>query len=206
VKYVKILGLAAVAAMAVMAFVGAGTASATTVCATGGSPQAGCPAGKGEYDGAINATSTNPLLTNSITNVTCEHSATTIDPATSTGTPISGEVTALSFSGNCKTASGTACTVEVLNLPYPGTVESLGGGKSDLIVKDPTGAGAKVVCGFLINCTFTTKEATLTMTNGSPSTATASKIVLTRSGGFCPATAEWDATYSVTSPSGLTVL
>jgi hypothetical protein len=33
-KYVKILGLAAVAAMALMAFVGAGTASATVLCST----------------------------------------------------------------------------------------------------------------------------------------------------------------------------
>jgi hypothetical protein len=39
-KYVKILGLAAIAAAALMAFVGAGTASATVLCSTTTSP---CP-------------------------------------------------------------------------------------------------------------------------------------------------------------------
>lgn len=42
-KYVKILGLAAVAAAALMAFVGAGTASASVLCSTTASP---CPAGQ----------------------------------------------------------------------------------------------------------------------------------------------------------------
>jgi hypothetical protein len=42
-KYVKMLGLAAVAAMALMAFVGAGSASATVLCSTNTSP---CPAGQ----------------------------------------------------------------------------------------------------------------------------------------------------------------
>src|SRR5215475_10610476 len=42
-KYLKMLGLAAVAAMALMAFVGAATASATVLCSTNTSP---CPAGQ----------------------------------------------------------------------------------------------------------------------------------------------------------------
>jgi hypothetical protein len=216
VKYLKVLGLAAVAAMAIMAF-GAGSASAATkLCAVGGSPQGGCPAGKGEYSGTIKATATNPLLTNSITNVTCNHSEVTLTANTSTNvepaTSITGSITALTFTGSCKTASGTACTVEVLNLPYEAHVQGTIGGDtntSSLTATDSVGAGAKVVCGFLINCTFTTKEATLHGVNiSSPVTGArfqASKIVLTRSGGFCPATAEWDAQYTTTSPTGLTV-
>lgn len=203
-KYVKILGLAAVAALAVMAFVGAGTASATTLCKTGGSPEAGCGAGKGEINAEtdnIVGTSTNAILTSSLTNVTCEHSETEINPESSTGTPIIGSVEKLTFTGNCKTSSGTACTVQVLNLPYGGSLEG-----DTLTVTDPIGAGAKVVCGFLINCTFTTKQASLTVENGSPTVAVAAGVKLERAGGFCPETAEWHATYKTSSPAGLTVL
>ena len=202
-KYVKILGLAALAAMAVMAFVGAGTASATTLCKTSGSPEAGCGAGKGEINAEtdnIVGTSTNAKLTSPIANVVCNHSETEIDPASSTGSPILGSITKLTFTGECRTEGGTACTVTVKNIPYEAELEG-----TTLTAKDAVGAGAKVVCGFLINCEFLANEAKLTITNGSPTTATASKVVLKRNGGICPETAEWDAVYNTTSPAGLTV-
>lgn len=220
-KYLKVLGLAAVAAMAVTAFVGAGTASAATkLCATSTKkPEVtanGCPTNKEEpaknASGKVHieAESTEALLTTSITNVTCDVSKVTIEANSATNegnTSITGEVTSLSFS-SCETSGGTECTVTVKNLPYEGHLLGTTGGNtnlSTLTVTDAVGAGAQVVCGFLINCTFTTKEASLAGTNGSPTTFKASKVLLAREGGFCPATAEWDATYKVVTPVGLTV-
>lgn len=201
-KYLKVLGLAAVAATAVMAF-GAGTASAAQICVPDTIKFDGkCPTATAEreYNPAtdtITATSSNPVLTSSITNVTCKESATTVAGSSSTGATISGEVTALSFTNDCTTAGGTSCTVTVVNLPYPSSLTS-----SELTVNDASGAGAKVVCGVLINCTFTTTDAVLSV-NHDTFQAT---VKLNRSGGFCPETAEWHATYKITHPAGTTVL
>jgi hypothetical protein len=203
VRYIKMLGLAAVAAAAVMAFVGAGTASATVICATG-SPEAtvcGAGAGKMEYSGPITGTSTNATLSTNLANVICAHSETTLTPSSSTGAPIVGTVSALTFT-ECETeVTHVACTVTVRNLPYNSSLEG-----TALTVTDSVGAGARVVCLGVIDCEFLTKEANLTVKNGSPTTATATNVGLTRTGVTCPETATWSATYNVTSPAGLTVL
>jgi hypothetical protein len=195
VKYVKNLTLAAIAAAALMAFLGAGTASATQLCTDSGEV---CT----EYSGTITGTSTNATLATNLANVECSDSATTIVANSSTGAPILGEVTGLEFTG-CRTEVGLVpCTVTVKNLPYGGSVE----GKT-LTVTDSVGAGAKVVCGTVLSCEFLTKSASLSITNGSPTVAVAKEVALSHeTGAICPSTATWSATYSVTSPTGLTVL
>ena len=195
-KWIKNLALAAIAAAALMALIGAGTASATQLCTDSGGI---CT----EYSGNITGTSTNATLATNLANVECSHSETTINAFTSTGTPILGEVTALSFTG-CQTEGvvHTACTVTVKNLPYSASLE----GKT-LTVSDAVGAGAKVVCGTVLSCEFLTKSANLAITNGSPTVAVAKEVALSHeTGAICPSTATWSATYSVTSPTGLTVL
>jgi hypothetical protein len=195
VKYIKILTLAAIAAAAFMAFIGAGTASATQLCTDSGGI---CT----EYSGNITGTSTDATLATNLANVTCDDSHTTINATSSTGAPILGSVTALSFTG-CRTElTLVPCTVTVKNLPYNASLE----GKT-LTVTDEVGAGAKVVCGEVISCEFLTKSANLAITNGSPTIARAEKVPLSHEiGAICPATATWSATYKVTSPTGLTVL
>jgi hypothetical protein len=202
VKLIKNLALTAIAAAAFMAFLGAGTASATQLCATTGTgPECAGAAGKFEYSGPIEGTSTNAKLSTNLANVVCEHSATTLTASSSTGAPILGETTALSFTG-CHTELGVECTVTVKNLPYSGSLE----GKT-LTVTDSVGAGAKVVCGTVLSCEFLTKSASLSITNGSPTVAVAKEVPLSHeTGAICPSTATWSATYSVTSPAGLTVL
>lgn len=196
-KYLKVLGLAAVAAMAVMAF-GAGTASAAQICVPGTGDGKCATSNEREYTPGTNitATSSNPVLTSSITTVTCKESSTTVTGTASTGAAISGEVTALSFANDCTTSGGTSCTVTVVNLPYPGSLTS-----SELTVNDASGAGAKVVCGVLINCTFTSTDAVLSVAHDTFQAT----VKLNRTGGFCPETAEWHATYKITSPAGTTV-
>jgi len=195
VKYIKNLALAAIAAAALMAFLGAGTASATQLCTDSGGV---CT----EYSGNINGTSTNATLATNLANVECSDSATTINASSSTGAPITGEVTALSFTG-CRTeVTLIPCTVTVKNLPYNASLE----GKT-LTVTDAVGAGAKVVCGEVLSCEFLTTKAELAITNGEPTVAVAKNVALSHeTGAICPSTATWNATYSVTSPTGLTVL
>jgi hypothetical protein len=194
-KLTEKLVLAAIAAVAFMAFIGEGTASATQLCTDSGS---GCT----EYSGDITGTSTNATLATNLANVECSDSATTIHANSATGTPILGEVTALSFTG-CRTeVTLIPCTVTVRNLPYSAELE----GKS-LTVTDAVGAGAKVVCGTVLSCEFLTTKAILTITNGNPTTARAENVALSHeTGAICPSTATWSATYKVTSPTGLTVL
>src|SRR3954470_6710603 len=95
--------LAAIAAAAFMAFIGAGTASATQLCTDSGGI---CT----EYSGTIKGTSTDATLATNLANVECTDSETTINAFASTGAPILGEVTALSFTG-CRTeVTNISCT------------------------------------------------------------------------------------------------
>ena len=79
-KWIKNLTLAAIAAAALMAFLGAGTASATQLCTDSGGI---CT----EYSGNITGTATNATLATNLANVECSDSATTINAATSGLTP-----------------------------------------------------------------------------------------------------------------------
>src|SRR4051794_17474004 len=195
VKYIKILALTAIAAAAFMAFLGAGTASGTRLCTDSGGVCTG-------QSGNITGTAHNAPFATDLANVECSGSATTINASSSTGAPILGEVTALSFTG-CRTqVTLIPCTVTVRNLPYSASLE----GKT-LTVTDPVGAGAKVVCGTVLSCEFLTTKAELAITNGEPTVAVAKVVGLSHeSGTICPSTATWSATYAVTSPTGLTVL
>lgn len=209
-KYLKMLGLAALAAMALTAVIGASAASATELCSTSTTPCSGTKYGTGTVLKGSLESGTKALLTNSITNVTCEASSVEGKTTSAGGAgAVSGEITNLTFTTNCKTASGTACTVTVVNLPYPASISGGGtaaGAESTLTVNDASGAGATVVCGVLINCTFTTKDAILKVTNGASTPTALAAQTLERSGGFCPATATWDAAYLLTSPDPLFVV
>jgi hypothetical protein len=211
-RYLKTLGLAAVAAMALAAFVGAGTASATELCSTNTSPCTGTmyPAGT-KIESKLKA-GTKAVLTNPITNVTCTGSG--VGGATSTTgsstETVKGSITAFSFTG-CSDTFGDTCTVTTLNLPYNAeihTTEEKANGNGKLTVRSSGkgNPGATVVCGAFINCTFTTALATLHVDGGNPALATALGIPLLRTGGLCPKEANWDAEYEVTTPKPLFVI
>lgn len=196
---------AAVLAALLAALAVPSAAPATALCEANESP---CLAEDFVGEGAeVQLESSNPVITTNVTNATCEQSSATISLSNDggEGEPVAAQVTAFSFTGNCKTAGGTACTFTVVNLPYSASFEGSGGNGS-MTVTDPSGAGASVKCGFLINCTFTAKEAELTITGGAPATVVAAKVPLERTGGFCPATAEWDATYTVGPPNPMFVV
>jgi hypothetical protein len=196
--YGKSLGIA-IAMVSTIAALSAASASATQLCANSGTGPA-CASHGREYSGTVFATSTNASYHNSITNASCSDATVSISANTSTGNPLQGTVTGKAWS-NCQTVNGTACTFTPKNLPYEISLSS-----TTLTIKDAVGVGDKLECGFLINCEFTSPEIKLAVKNGSPSTFNASGAVMNRSGGICPATAEFFATYVVTAPSDLTIL
>jgi hypothetical protein len=206
IRVIKGLSLSLTALMVFGALDATGSASAAQLCvpvdakhATDGK----CPtvAEREVTPGEpVAMTSSNVVFTTSTTTVTCKESSMTTKVNTATGTPIAGEVSALSFTNDCTTSSGTSCTYTVVNVPYSASLES-----GNLKVIDAVGAGVKTVCGVLVNCTFSTKEAIGTVThNAGGSTTIDFTVNLAREGGFCPATAEWHATYH--SAANVTVL
>jgi len=208
-KQFKMLGLAAVAALGLMAMVGAGTASATELCSTNTSPCTGTMYPAGTVVSAQLKAGTVANLTNPISNVICQKS-TTAGKTTNTGekgVAVTGTIESLTFT-ECKTASGVACTVKTLNIPYSASITATGSGNGTLTVTSGgTGnPGATVVCGTLINCSFSTASAVLGVTGGGPAIAKANAIALTPSGGICPLESHWDAEYEVKEPNPLFIV
>ena len=192
-KYIKMLGLAAIAAAALMAVVGAGTASATTLTD-----------GSGNHPTFIAATSTHTNLHNSAINVTCTHSVAEGHPSTGgTGLTVEGPLTYLDFT-NC--GSWTVTVKKAGKLIVHGS----GGNHGTL-----TSEGAEVtLSGFGLHCIFTTNTptdiGTLTgsaVTKGHAVLDIAGTIARTggNSGAFCGSSAQWTGSYTVTSPSVLNI-
>jgi hypothetical protein len=210
-KSIRILGLGVVAALAVMAFVGAGSASAVTLCKANESPCTGTnkyPSGT-----AVSAhlkEGTVALLKTNIVNVTCSESETSGENTLESGSPLTGLVRTLSF-GECETVLGTPCTVTVVHLdalhPYNASIAATGGGNGTLTVTGNSlgNPGATVECATVINCTFTTASAALSVTGGTMALAKASEVTLSQSGIKCPSTSTWNAEYRVTAPEPLWV-
>jgi hypothetical protein len=197
------LAVAGAAALILTMAVGAATASATELCSTNTSPCTGTKYGTGTKLTGQLKSGTAATLTTSLGNVVCKKS-TLAGVTTSAGgpgsTPVSGEVTGVTFT-ECILGASTPCTVQVLNLPWKLTAEKTGETTFNVVVSGSP--GVTVVCGFLINCTFSQTSMTLSGTGGSPAIVKATAIGLNRSGGFCPSTASFDAEYEVTSPKPL---
>jgi hypothetical protein len=208
-KQLKLFGLAAVAALGLMAMAGAGTASATELCSTNTSPCTGTVYTSGTAVSAQLKAGTTATLTNTISNVICQRSTTT-GRTTSTGgkgLAVTGTIESLGFT-ECRTASGVSCTVRTVHIPYAASITATGSGNGTLTVRtDGTGdPGATVECATVINCTFTTASASLGVTGGNPAIAKANGIALTGNGITCPLESHWDAEYEVTAPRPLFIV
>lgn len=198
-KHLKMLGLAITAAMAVMAFVGASSASANVLCKENVSP---CPAGQTYGVGSkIVGKATDPLLTGSI-EVTCKTSETTVEVTNAGGAGnVTGKVTALNFK-ECN-SGGIGCTVTVNNIPYHAEVKGTGA-TGELTVTGIAGQpGAKVVCAFFLSCTFTAPKFELGIDEGAAGvasvTAVNEELEKIAGGGICPEESFWDANYISTT-------
>lgn len=198
-KYLKMLGLAAIAALGLMAFVGAGTASATKLCTN-----SGCTSIYPEVE-TIHATlesGTSAKLTDTSGNVIATCTSSTVHGFTSNNNTGATWVT-----GNVATAGLTwgGC-----NQPTATTE----GGAIDIMWTSGTsgavrGTGFEVTVEiFGISCTYSALEGTElgTITGGEAPTLKIETVVSKKTGGFlCPSTAGWDAAYIVTAPHALFV-
>ena len=196
-RYPKVLGLAAVAALALLALAAPGAASTTQICkrAEGGG-DGKCRNGSSERELAkgesFTATSTDLVLTSPSTDVACATSSVTLKMASrNTASLIRSKVTALSFVG-CRTSGGTPCVTTVANLPYDAALH-----RSDILFFDKAGGVAiHLSCGYLVSCEFTVHEQLLAL-EGNLLVASSERPTTAR--GFCPVAARFDATYSTGS-------
>jgi hypothetical protein len=211
---IKMLGLAAVAVLALAAFVGAASASAanTTLCNSALSP---CPAAN-QYaaNTVLNATlktGTNAVLSTSggLMNptVTCTNSTVALKNTAVTGNPLPASVTSLAFNNGgtppaaCTSVNPTStCTVTVNSLPYSGSVNLTTAGNGTLTVNNPN---VTVACSGLPTCTYSASSVAGTVTGGNPAVVAFNSVALTVAGGFgCPTGATWTATYQLVNVGG----
>lgn len=200
-KYLKILGLAAIAAAAMMAF--AGSASATELTCN----KAGEKCAAGTTIHAVSeghAVLDNEALGNVECNSTVEGSLT--EPGTPT-TTASGPIKAggLTFT-NC-----TSAVVQVLN---QGTLEIHTQGSTANHNGTLTSSGAEVtVEKFGFHCIFSTNNTDLGTVTGSGTTGATATLDISaniprtggRSGLFCGTSSPWTGFYKVDSPDWLDV-
>jgi len=195
-KYIKMLGLAAVAAAALMAFLGAGTASATEL-----------------YNGATTLKSgtvldfsiepgTTPKLTETTGGLLDECKSSTfkgdITGAGSSTTTVTGTITQLTW---------VECTFPtVTTIPGKLEIHHITGTTNGTVTSDAE-IGVTINTVFFGSCVYGVKAGadigTLTG-NVTPATLDAHAVAVKLSGSAfaCPETATWEASYIATEPTG----
>jgi hypothetical protein len=211
-RYVKILGIAVAATAALVVFLGAGAASASTICSKNNTPCSTTAEGMLGPKTVVLAqlkAGTKSVMKAGIFNIECSESTLEIE-TTNTGTKAVGltaELKDLTL-GIC--TKGSTVTVEapvtanksVVGLELGYTAATMNGG---LIA----GVGMRVEYSLLGETCFyggATKE--LTVVGGSPALIKADKAKLTKlpgSGPLCANPGIWEAEYTVTSPTALYV-
>jgi hypothetical protein len=183
-KYVKILGLLAVAAAALMAI--AGTASATTVTSSNGTTP------------TIEAESSNGELHGAFITVKCTESK------------VKGSVES---HGSSVTVEGLLTVLVFDKCNYPVTVEQRGKLVAHASSKTGNGVLTSSNAQIRIHtsvgeCVFTTNETTIgTLTGGAGATLDIESAAIPRTGGsfFCGSSGTWTGSYKVTSPSSIEI-
>jgi hypothetical protein len=190
-KYVKMLGLLAVAAAALMAF--AGTASATTLTSPTGTTYTGSISAESEGATTLHNTSLG-------VSVSCNESKVTGKVETSgAGVTAGGKISTLTFTscGEDKVTVLTNGSLEIHRTSgYNGTLTS--SGAAITITDASTG----------VSCTYTTSNTDIgSVTGGSPATLSINSATIPRTGDsfFCGSSGQWTGSYKVTSPGSLYV-
>jgi hypothetical protein len=183
-KYIKMLGLLAVAAASLMALAGSATAASVTSSA-GTTPN-------------IVATSTNSKLDGSFVTVECSHSSVEGNVEThGAGVPVGGNVDALSFTGcNYQVTIGNKGTLAVhaAATTGDGTVTSSG---ASITIHTSVGS-----------CIFTTSGTdigTLDGKTGAVMNINSAKIPRTGGNFLCGSSGTWTGSYSVSAPATLEI-
>lgn len=194
-KYVKILGLAVVAVMGLMAFLGAGSVSATVLCNTTTTPCSSV------YSGAFIAS-----LDKGST-ATLESTSGSIED-TCTASTVEGSITEKGDATHTVVGAGEhlffgSCTQTFKVLEETGTLElhNISGTDNGTLTAKKFRVTI-VISG--VSCVFGAGEGTDlgTLTGGNPATMDVHAVVPKVEGGFlCPSDSIWNAQYKVTSPN-----
>jgi len=201
-RLIKMLGLAAVAAIAAMAFLGASSAAAlpTSLCKEA-SESLECPAGQRAHEFTMAAGTT--VLKTSLLTVLCLGSKGTgvVTSANNLGTPLQVEVTSLAWESCGSNAEHTNCTVENVALPTFDVLKT----EADLGEATALGASVHVTCSGL-NCYYGGAAVGPFVVESSGHTEgsgkgmfTASELSVPKVKGFlCPKESFWTALYEPT--------
>ncbi len=180
-NYIKMLGLLAIAAAALMAF--AGTASASVLTSPEGTT----------YTSSITATSTNSELHGSFVSIKCSHSE------------MKGKI---ETHGAGQDAGGNLSSVTFTGCNYPVTTTTYGSGWFSSLARffslgflfhSHTSVGT---------CTFTTNNTDLgTLTEGKNAYISINSAKIPRTGGnfLCGSSGTWTGSYDLTTPNDLWV-
>jgi hypothetical protein len=201
VRLIKMSGLAVLAAMATMAFAGAGSASADVLCLSGLTAGGECT-GVGHTELTIKALGSSELKTE-VGNVTCHTDVEgLLEKSLGSHKGLLGKISSLSWT-KCE---GTCDAAKPLNLPW----HALGSGLNQHMVVSSGGTGNPTGllegCTFFnVNCQYSAASVLLNFVGGNPAKLVASNVPLTRSGhsGFCSATGTWNGSFEITSPASL---
>ncbi|HET7455473.1 MAG TPA: hypothetical protein VFJ76_08135 [Solirubrobacterales bacterium] len=193
-KHLKILGLALVAAAALMAFLGAGTASATKLC-----EDKACTVDYAKGTKIVSTLSGSAILETTGGTVldTCTGGEVNGKTSETEGEPLSGSISALTWSGCSKTTDTTA-TGEL-------KIKATSGGNGEV---EGVGSSVTVSGIFGTSCVYGTGTGTKLgeLQGGTPATLAISALVpRTVANALCPAETRWTASYTVTSPTSLFV-
>jgi hypothetical protein len=202
-KYLKMLALTAVAAGALMAFIGAGTASATVLCSTTVTP---CPSAQIWPAGTVLDFSVPAGGSISLTDTTgepidtCKESTVKgkITNAGSSTTTVTGSVETLDW-GGCNLPT---TTIKVGNLE----VHQITGTSNGTVTADGL-FEVTINTVFFGSCLYSATTGTDlgTITEGKPAVFHAEAIVKKTGACVGPETALWTGTYTLTEPSNTTL-
>jgi hypothetical protein len=205
-KYLKLLGLAAVAAMALTAFFGASSASATVLCTT--TPAAGTACGTGWHvdelhlvaKGTITLANTNKAIEAKCTVSTSQVTKTETGDATHTP---KGHVT---VAGLIWGEVGKGCEQ---------TTDTVAGGELEVHWTPGTSDGTITASGFEVTVVLAGVSCTLglngtqsigELTGGAPAIVHVGVGVVKKAGSFlCPSTGTWEGTYEITNHTAVYV-
>jgi hypothetical protein len=195
-KYLKTLRLATLAAMAVMAFIGAGTASATELYSGATTLKVGTVI-DATLTGSISLTTTEGTILDTCTGGTVKTSITSTGSSTGTGKTKTEAVTWSGCSEPTTTiALGSGGEIHWISGTHNGTMTSLGGRE---VTVNTTIFGS---CVYAVEAGKSEADVHgTTLNNGKM----AVDSIAMRKSGLCPSSARWIGTYEITSPSPLNV-
>jgi hypothetical protein len=205
-RRIKVLGLAAVAALACMAIVGTSSAFANETVLCSSNTGSECPGGEIYLAGtSLKASASETVkFETSLGNVKCPESSLEGKTSAWSGEPLAAEVSAWTI-GGCKLGT-SKCTASALNLPYSASVAyQFNKGNGTMTLKGSGGeVGWAVNCGAGLNCNFSSATP-LHVGGGSPASLSADYWLKGVSGSCPSGGATFVAPLTITSPQPLYV-